>query len=98
MIYSKLLHCLSYTYGLLKDTNLLLGDDDMQMAYVCKKSLTKIKRIIQNPKDIKFLIPNKKVDAPGILMVIHESQEPVSYTHLMQIWIGMFCTPRLLHK
>ena len=47
----------------------------MQMAYVCKKSLTKIKRIIQNPKDIKFLIPNKKVDAPGILMVIHESQE-----------------------
>lgn len=45
------------------------------MKYKYKKQLTKIKRIVQNPGDFKYLIGNKKVKQAGILLVIHESQE-----------------------
>ena len=45
------------------------------MKYQYKKQLTKIKRIIQNPGNIKYLSKNKKINESGILLVIHESQE-----------------------
>lgn len=45
------------------------------MKYQYKKQLTKIKRIIQNPGNIKYLSKNKKINQSGILLVIHESQE-----------------------
>ena len=45
------------------------------MKYKHKKKLTKIKRIIQNPFDIKYLSNSNTINKPGILLVIHESQE-----------------------
>ncbi len=45
------------------------------MNYEIKKGLTRIKRIIQNPHDAKFLFANKSVMPSGVLLVIHESQE-----------------------
>ena len=45
------------------------------MNYSIKKVLTRIRRIIQNPKDCKLLIAPKRIPPDGILIVIHESQE-----------------------
>lgn len=45
------------------------------MNYSIKKVLTRIRRIIQNPKDCKLLIAPKRISPDGILIVIHESQE-----------------------
>ncbi len=45
------------------------------MKYEYKKKLTKIKRIMQNQGDLKYLKFNYKIDGPGLMLVIHESQE-----------------------
>lgn len=45
------------------------------MEYKYKKGLTKIKRILQNPKNLKYLHQSNKIKDSGILIVIHESQE-----------------------
>lgn len=45
------------------------------MKYKYKKLLTKIKRILKNPKDFKYLRENKKIKQSGLLLVIHESQD-----------------------
>lgn len=37
--------------------------------------MTKIKRILQNPGDLKYLSLNKRAKQSGLLLVIHESQE-----------------------
>lgn len=44
------------------------------MKYEYKKKLTKIKRILQNPANLKYVTQNNKVGNSGILLVIHESQ------------------------
>lgn len=45
------------------------------MDKIIKKEITRVRRIIQNPSDWKFLFQNKKIGKSGILLVIHESQE-----------------------
>lgn len=45
------------------------------MNYLIKRELTKIRRIVQNPKDFRLLRPNKSLNPNGVLIVIHESQE-----------------------
>ena len=58
-----------------KNINLYIGDDCLRMKYKYKKELTKIKRIVQNPKNLKYLKQSDRIEDSGILLVIHESQE-----------------------
>lgn len=45
------------------------------MNYKIKKYITKVKRIIQNPTDVKYLKISKNFKQGEVLLVIHESQE-----------------------
>ncbi len=45
------------------------------MKYKYKKYLIKIKRILKNPGNCRYLRENERNDIPGLLLVIHESQE-----------------------
>lgn len=50
-------------------------EEGESMNYSIKKTLTSMRRIIQNPKDCKLLIAPKRISPDGLLIVIHESQE-----------------------